>query len=64
MTNSQRDEVRKTAAQNGAKGSNYGPHQIAPNGDKITVEGNRTQIGNKVYYGEKNAKDALGKMGR
>jgi len=64
MTSSQQESVRKTAAQNGAKGSHYGPYQIAPNGDKITVEGNRTQIGPKVHFGEKSAKDALNKMGR
>ncbi len=63
MTSSSRDNVRNTATQNGAKNSAYSSNQIAPNGDKIIHDGNRTQIGTKVYFGEKAAKDALGKIG-
>ena len=60
----QQDAIRKTATQNGAKNSAYGPYQILPNGDKVTVTGNRTQIGTQVYFGEKAAKDALNKQGK
>jgi hypothetical protein len=64
MNSKQQNEVRKEAARNGAKDSAYGPHQILPNGDKVTVTGNRTQIGSQVYFGEKAAKDALDKQGK
>ncbi|OQP67240.1 hypothetical protein A3860_02450 [Niastella vici] len=64
MNSKQQNTVRQVATQNGASDSHYGPYQIAPNGDKITVEGNKTQIGSKVYYGEKSAKDALNNLGK
>ena len=62
MNSKQQDNVRDTAKQGGAKDSAYGNYQIAPNGDKISVNGNVTQIGSQKHYGEQSALDALRKM--
>jgi hypothetical protein len=63
MNSKEQGAVRGTAKNIGSKDSAYGSYQIAPNGDKITIDGNRTQIGSNVYFGEKSAKDALNKIG-
>lgn len=60
MVTKQREEVRKTSRNAGSTVSAYDPNREKLNGTNIIhIDTNRTQVGNKTYYGEKSAKDAI-----